>query len=392
MRLNHKDVAVIGAGVVGLAAALVAAEQGLQVALVEAHEVKPWDANQPDLRVVALARDSQDLFEVLGVWPSVIERRAYPYSAMQVCDAVQTQPLRFNATDLGQPHLGHIVENDLLVAMLWQRVCQQPLIRRYCPDRVTGLQAETESVSIQLQDGGTLNARLVFGCDGAASKVRSLAGIETDVHDYHQKGLVAYVETELSHRNTAWQRFLSTGPLAFLPFGEKRCSIVWSLPDDRAEELLSATPEAFCRALDSAFAGTLGKTRLLSKRAGFPLKRSLAKTVLKGRVLLLGDAAHAVHPLAGQGVNLGLRDVSALRNTFAAANQKTGDALDLHGLQRWARERYSENALAALFFENINRLYSNDSMLLSLLRGNLFGLTDRLGPVKNALARHAAGL
>jgi 2-octaprenyl-3-methyl-6-methoxy-1,4-benzoquinol hydroxylase len=276
--------------------------------------------------------------------------------------------------------------------MLWQRVCQHPLIRRYCPDRVTGLQAESESVSLQLQDAGMLNARLVFGCDGAASKVRSLAGIETDSHDYHQKGLVAYVETELSHRDTAWQRFLNTGPLAFLPFGEKRCSIVWSLPDDKAEELLSATPEAFSRALDSAFAGTLGKTRLLSNRAAFPLKRSLAKTVLKGRVLLLGDAAHAVHPLAGQGVNLGLRDVSALRAAFAEARSRNGDALDLHGLQRWARQRYSDNALAALFFENINRLYSNDSMLLSVFRGNLFALTDRLGPVKNALARHAAGL
>lgn len=392
MRLNDADVAVIGAGVVGLAAALVAAEQGLQVALVEAHEVKAWNADQPDLRVLALARDSQALFDALGVWQSVIERRAYPYSAMQVCDAVQTQPLRFNAADLGHRHLGHIVENDLLAAMLWQRVCQHPLIRRYCPDRVTGLQAESESVSLQLQDAGMLNARLVFGCDGAASKVRSLAGIETDSHDYHQKGLVAYVETELSHRDTAWQRFLNTGPLAFLPFGEKRCSIVWSLPDDKAEELLSATPEAFCRALDSAFAGTLGKTRLLSNRAAFPLKRSLAKTVLKGRVLLLGDAAHAVHPLAGQGVNLGLRDVSALRAAFAEARSRNGDALDLHGLQRWARQRYSDNALAALFFENINRLYSNDSMLLSVLRGNLFGLTDRLGPVKNALARHAAGL
>jgi 2-octaprenyl-3-methyl-6-methoxy-1,4-benzoquinol hydroxylase len=164
------------------------------------------------------------------------------------------------------------------------------------------------------------------------------------------------------------------------------------LPQTEADRLLQTGPENFCRALDSAFAGTLGQTRLLSVRAAFPLRRRLAKTMIKGRTLLLGDAAHAVHPLAGQGVNLGLRDVSALRDAFTASARKTGDALDGAQLARWARTRYSENSVAALAFENINRVFSNDNMALSLLRGRVLGLGDRIGPIKNAMARYAAGL
>jgi len=156
--------------------------------------------------------------------------------------------------------------------------------------------------------------------------------------------------------------------------------------------LLQTKPEAFCHALDSAFAGTLGKTCLVSERAVFPLRRRLAKCMIQGRTLLLGDAAHAVHPLAGQGVNLGLRDVRALRDALTLSKQKTGDALDGAQFARMARTRYSENTVAALAFENINRVFSNDNMALSLLRGRVLGLGDRIGPIKNAMARYAAGL
>ena len=386
------DVIVVGGGMVGLSAALMAARQGLQVALVEAHAPKSWRKEQPDLRVVALALDNQALIDSIGLWQDVIARRAYPYSGMTVFDAVHSTPLRFNAGDLGRPYLGHILENDALVEVLWQAVVREPNIQRHCPDKISQLQQTETEVCIELQSGTELRARLAIGADGAASKVRGLLGIATDDHDYGQKGVVAFVHTERNHENTAWQRFLDTGPLAFLPFGDHCCSIVWSLPQIEADRLLQTGPEDFCRALDSAFAGTLGQTRLLSVRAAFPLRRRLAKTMIKGRTLLLGDAAHAVHPLAGQGVNLGLRDVSALRDAFAASAGKTGDALDGAQLARWARTRYSENSVAALAFENINRVFSNDNMALSLLRGRVLGLGDRIGPIKNAMARYAAGL
>lgn len=390
--MTRCDVAVIGGGVIGLATALAAARNGLQTILVEAHAPEAWQAETPDLRVYALALDSQALLESLGLWQQVMQRRAFAYSGMTVFDEVESSPLRFRADALGRTHLGHIVENGLLVDTLWQAVLKESAIRLICPDKIAAIDSADDGACLRLQSGLEISARLAIGADGAGSKVRSLACIETDEHDYGQKALVAFVETELPHLNTAWQRFLGTGPLAFLPFGEKRCSIVWSLPEAKADALLSAEPEAFCRVLDSAFAGTLGKTRLLSARAAFPLQRRLARTMLKDRTLLLGDAAHAVHPLAGQGVNLGLRDVTALGQAFEAAKVKTGDALDLRQLQRWARARYSDNAVAALAFENINRVFSNDNAALGLARGHVLGLADRLGPLKHAMARYAAGI
>ncbi len=386
------DIVVVGAGVVGLAVALMAARQGIRVAVVEAHAPAVWQADAPDLRVYALALDNQALLEQLGVWPEVTARRAEPYAAMTVFDEVQGSPLNFSAAELGRSHLGHIVENTLLVDVLWRAV--QPLqnVTLHCPDKISALTNHDGGAVVLLQSGTELSAGIVIGADGARSKVRDLLGIEMRVHDYRQKGLVAFIRTELPHRSTAWQRFLSTGPLAFLPFGEHLCSIVWTLPDDRADALLTAAPDVFCGALDSAFAGTLGKTELVSGRAAFPLKRQLAKTMMQGQTLLFGDAAHAVHPLAGQGVNLGLRDVAALQDVFLTAKAKRKDPLETHALHRLARQRFSDNALAAYAFENINRVFSNDHFALSLLRGPLLGMGDRITPMKNAMARYAAGI
>jgi 2-octaprenyl-3-methyl-6-methoxy-1,4-benzoquinol hydroxylase len=386
------DIAIVGAGAVGLAAALMAVQQGLRVAIVEAHAPAAWRADQPDLRVYALALDNQALLENLGVWPAVKARRAEPYAAMTVFDEVQGSPLRFNAGELGRSHLGHIVENNVLVETLWQALQSLKNVSLHCPDKIQAMSNQEDSVMLTLQSGVEISAGIAIGADGARSKVRDLIGIETSTHDYAQKGLVAFVKTELPHRHTAWQRFLSTGPLAFLPFGEHVCSIVWTLPDERAETLLQAEAEAFCHALDSAFAGTLGKTELVSERAAFPLRRQLAKTMMQGRTLLLGDAAHAVHPLAGQGVNLGLRDVAALQAVFVAAKTRQADPLALNALQRWARQRFSDNAMAAYAFENINRVFSNDNFALSLLRGPLLGVGDKITPLKNAMARYAAGI
>jgi 2-octaprenyl-3-methyl-6-methoxy-1,4-benzoquinol hydroxylase len=386
------DIAIVGAGAVGLAAALMAVQQGLRVAIVEAHAPAAWRADQPDLRVYALALDNQALLENLGVWPAVKARRAEPYAAMTVFDEVQGSPLRFNAGELGRSHLGHIVENNVLVETLWQALQSLKNVSLHCPDKIQAMSNQEDSVMLTLQSGVEISAGIAIGADGARSKVRDLIGIETSTHDYAQKGLVAFVKTELPHRHTAWQRFLSTGPLAFLPFGEHVCSIVWTLPDERADALLQAEAEAFCHALDSAFAGTLGKTELVSERAAFPLRRQLAKTMMQGRTLLLGDAAHAVHPLAGQGVNLGLRDVAALQAVFVAAKTRQADPLALNALQRWARQRFSDNAMAAYAFENINRVFSNDNFALSLLRGPLLGVGDKITPLKNAMARYAAGI
>lgn len=386
------DVIVVGAGVVGLSSALMCARQGFNVAIVEAHSPKPWQKDKPDLRVYALALDNQQLLDRLGVWTEIQSKRITPYTTMTVFDEVHSQPLQFKASDLGRSELGYIIENNLLVDTLWQKVQQEKNITTYCPDKIASLHNQENDVMVGLQSGCLLSAQIVLGADGALSKVRSLLDIKTDTHDYHQQGIVAYVKTELTHQNTAWQRFLSTGPLAFLPISEKLCSIVWTLPSERAEELMHVSPEMFCISLDSAFAGILGKTELMSERASFPLKRQLAKTMLHGRTLLLGDAAHAVHPLAGQGVNLGLRDVVALEKSFEKPKNNNVGLLDLKILNRWAISRSSENAIAAYAFENINRVFSNDNFALSLIRGPLLGLGNKISPLKNALAKIAAGI
>lgn len=390
--MSQYDAVIIGAGVVGLSAGLVCAHQGLNVAIVEAHAPLPWQADKPDLRVYALALDNQNLLEQLGVWPDIKAKHVNPYKTMTVFDEVSGKPLQFNASELGRHTLGYIVEHNLLVDALWSAVLQNKSITLICPDKIQSLNNLEQEVEISLQSGRQLSAKIVVGADGARSKVRELLGIESNAHDYQQKGLVAFIKTELSHQDTAWQRFLSTGPLAFLPYSENVCSIVWTLPNERADELLHVDAESFCRALDSAFGGTLGKTELISERAAFPLKRQLANTMMQGRALLLGDAAHAVHPLAGQGVNLGLRDVAALQESIAKSKNSGVDALEMKTLKRWATSRYSDNAIAAYAFENINRVFSNDNFALSLLRGPMLGLGNKLMLLKNAMARYAAGL
>lgn len=386
------DIAIVGGGVVGLAAALMAAKNGMRIALIEAHQPKQWQRSQPDLRVYALALDNQHFLEHLGVWPDIKAKRAKAYSSMTVFDEVHGQPLQFSADELGQSCLGHIVENDLIVDVLWQALSLEKNVQFFCPDRIESIVSTQNDVELTLQSGMALNAKIAIGADGARSKVRELIGLQTKAHDYQQKGVVAFIKTELPHHDTAWQRFLSTGPLAFLPFDEHMCSIVWTLPNARADELLQADAPTFCRALDSAFAGTLGKTALVSERAAFPLRRQLAESMMKDRTLLLGDAAHAVHPLAGQGVNLGLRDVADLQKVFADAHAKQTDALDASALRRWARQRFSDNAVAAYAFENINRVFSNDNFALSLMRGQLLGFGNKITPLKNAMARYAAGI
>ena len=253
-----------------------------------------------------------------------------------------------------------------------------------------------DGVILLLEDGLRIEARLAVAADGGASRLRSLAGIETDRSDYGQRGVVAYIGHALPHEDTAWQPFLPTGPLAFLPCGPRPdaphvSSIVWTLPEAGAVRVLALDDGAFGRELTDAFAGRLGDCRPLSRRVGFPLRREIARSFVAGRVLALGDAAHVVHPLAGQGVNLGLRDVAALAASIADAQQRRVAWDGVHRLARWARQRRSDGAASSQAFSVINRLFSNDNLALTLLRGHGLGLVGRLPPLSRALWRHAAG-
>ena len=396
------DAVVAGGGVVGAAAALMLAREGLQVALVEPKQPSPWRRESRDLRVYAFAPDNARLLDELGAWRHVAAARVQPYRGMRVWDAAGGDALAFDADALGQPQLGWIVENALLVDALWQALPAAG-VRVHCPARIEALEQTDLGVRVRLDDGLQLDTKLAIAADGAESTLRGLAGIGTTRRDYGQKGLVAFVASERPHRSSCWQRFLASGPVAFLPFSDADAdgdgdalrgrigSIVWTLPDAEADRLRTAEAGSFERELEAAFGGELGAMRLLSPRAAFPLQRQLADTYARGRVLLLGDAAHVVHPLAGQGVNLGLRDVSALRDALREAKRRGADFASPQRIARWARTRKSENAVNAHAFGAINRLYSNDAMWPTLLRGHALGIAGKLPPLARALWRHAAG-
>jgi 3-demethoxyubiquinol 3-hydroxylase len=383
------DVAVVGAGVVGSALALALARDGRRVALVEARTPSPWSVEQPDLRVYAFAPDNAALLGELGVWAGILTARAHPYRRMRIWDAAGGDALCFDADALAQPQLGWIVEHGLLVDRLWQAL-EPAGVERHCPQRVVALEQDADSATLALDDGRRLRARLVVAADGSDSALRRLAGIDAERHDYQQRGLVAYVETERPHDDTCLQRFLPSGPIAFLPCADGRSSIVWTLPDAEAERLLAVDEATFCDELTRAIDAALGAVTAVSKRAAFPLRRQLARRYVAGRVVLAGDAAHTVHPLAGQGVNLGLRDVAALRRLLATAGER--DFASAHRLDRYARERRSENAVAAWSFDGINRLFSNDAVLPTLVRGHLLGLVGKLPPLQAMFWRRAAGV
>ncbi|KAB8172243.1 UbiH/UbiF family hydroxylase, partial [Lysobacter maris] len=348
-------------------------------------------------RVYAFAPDNAALLEDLGVWAAVASARLQPYRAMRVWDAGGGDPIVFEADAFARTELGWIVEHGLLVDRLWSALPAAG-VELHCPDRVSGLEQDEDSATVLLESGLRLRARLVLAADGGDSQLRAMAGIDTVTRDRGQSGLVAFIDHANPHQATCWQRFLPTGPLAFLPFagsdgGEgRRSSIVWTLPEAEALRLRDCDEASFLVELDRAFDGPLGPMRAVSKRVAFPLKRQLAESVVAGRVALIGDAAHVVHPLAGQGVNLGLRDVAALRATLREAAAGGGDIAAPSRLTRWARTRRSENTVAAHAFDGLNRLFSNDALVPTLLRGPLMGLVGKMPPLTHAFWRRAAGL
>jgi 3-demethoxyubiquinol 3-hydroxylase len=393
---RRADAAIVGGGVVGAACALALAQQGLQVTLIEASEPPGWRSTDADPRVYAFAPDNAALFESIGVWAAVRDARAHPYRRMRVWDAAGGEELRFDADAFAVRQLGWIVEHALLQDRLWAALRQSNVTIR-CPARVVALEQEDDAATLELDDGLHVEARFAIAADGGRSTLRELAGIVTKTEDYDQRGVVAYVATGHSHEDTAWQRFLPTGPLAFLPCAPwmdapNVSSIVWTLPEAEAARIVGLDDATFAEEITRAFASRLGSVRPLSKRIAFPLRRQLAQTYVAGRVLAIGDAAHVVHPLAGQGVNLGLRDVSALRDAVAAAQSRRVDWAASHRLSRWARARRSDATASAYAFSAINRVFSNDDLATTLVRGHALGFVGKLAPLNRALWRHAAGV
>jgi 2-polyprenylphenol 6-hydroxylase len=386
------DVAVVGGGMVGAAAALALARSGFSTALLEARAPQAWhEHDEVDLRVVGLAPSSIELLNSLDVWTSIRQSRASPYAHMHVWDAESGAAIDFDAASESRAQLGYIVENNLVQWTLWQAL-QGAGVQRLCPAEVRAFDAGDDRIQLELADGSSCTAAVLVAADGAASPLRQLAGIGTTGRDYAQRAVVAHVATERPHAHTAWQRFLPSGPLALLPLADGRSSLVWSLPEAEAQRVLALNDQHFLDELGAASDFRLGRITASTPRAAFPLKLQLAERYQAQRMVLLGDAAHTVHPLAGQGVNLGLRDVSELRDTLLAARSAGRDIGAEHVLRRYARRRRSADTLDAMGFDALARIYAWQSPALIAARGVGVRVLDRLDPLKRRIAMHAAGL
>ncbi len=392
---THYDVLIIGGGMVGLTLACALGDRlghsRLKVAVVEATE--PGEIGEDyELRVSAISRASQQVLTNLQAWPGMVARRVSPFQHMHVWDATGDGEIHFDAADLGVDALGHIVENRVTQAALLEQLNQQDNIDWICPARVEHIEYLPEQSRVRLDDGRELQARLLVGADGANSRVREAADIGLDVAAYGQKGVVCVVATQMAHQATAWQRFLPSGPLAFLPLGDGRCSIVWSADDSQADALVAMDDAEFCRQLEQAFGRKLGEIESVGPRAAFPLIRRHAEAYVKSGLALIGDAAHTIHPLAGQGVNLGILDAASLAQVVLAASKHQQNFAALGTLRKFERWRRGENSLMMYSMSGFKNLFSNERSELSLLRNWGLDVVNQLGPVKHRFMRHAMGL
>ncbi len=387
--MGEHDVVIIGAGMVGATLANALAQRKYRVALIDSGNPPAVDPDAYDLRVSALGRAAECVFRNLDAWPAISAQRVSPFRKMRVWDAGSGGSITFDAADVGEPQLGHIVENSLVVQALHRRLSDYPGVEVFWATEVTKIVPHRDAVTIEHQ-GGEFKAALVVGADGAGSWVRKHLGIGTRGTDYGQRAIVAQVRTEQPHEYTAWQRFLPTGPLAFLPLADGSCSIVWSCDRSLAEQLMGLTDEAFRYRLGEAFEFKLGKISGIGERGWFPLARSHAEDYIAVRCALIGDAAHTVHPLAGQGANLGIADAAVLAEAITGA--AGGDVGVRSVLRRYERWRRGENMLMMNAVHGLQRLFQFQLQPIRQIRGLGLRLTDASGPVKELIIRRAMGI
>jgi 2-polyprenylphenol 6-hydroxylase len=390
------DVLIVGAGVIGTALASLLRKRSLsaagRVAIIADRFPAPAAGADWDLRVFALSRASQRLLKICGVWQSLPRTRMFAYERMCVWDASGTPDgpgsLTFDCAQIGEPDLGSIVEGR---ALQWQCLQEARAAGAVLINGSVDSIAAGDDMRVHLSDGRDLTARLLVAADGTESKIRELLGIETAGHAYHQDALVAHVTTSRPHASTAWQRFLPGGPVAFLPLDDGRSSIVWSVARPQAATLRAMDADAFGEALTAASGEALGRCTLTTPLASFPLNLQYALQYARPRAVLLGDAAHVVHPLAGQGLNLGLLDCGALAQVLGEAGlpENFGDFRYLRRYERWRR---SENLKAAAALDGLQRLFSATDPLSTQMRSAGLNLVGRMPFIKRRFAQRALGI
>lgn len=394
MQTNLSDIIIVGGGMVGLTLACLLAQQtSLSITVLESQaETVGWDEDNYHHRVSAIAVSSSQLFQSINIWQALSAKRVSPFTEIAVWDANDKGYLSFHSREVASPYLGHIIENNLIQAVMMDKIATFPHVQYHKNVTLTNYH-EADGQVYLTSDNAIYAAKLAIAADGGNSWLRKMAGIAIDRHDYHQRGIVATVETSLPHQTVARQIFLNSGPLAFLPLASPTTSsIVWSLPNEEATRMLQLDDAAFKCALAAAFKHKLGDIVSVSKRYAFPLAKQQASYYVKSRVVLVGDAAHTVHPLAGQGVNIGLLDAASLAEIIIENVKQRRDIANPLSLRRYERWRKAENLTLLTGVDIIKRVFATDHHGLQSVRTIGLNFIQRNRWLKNIFTKHAIGV
>ncbi len=385
------DVAIVGGGMVGLTLACALKGSGLSVVIIERGEAKVFTSLDRDCRVSSIVMGNVKILQGLGVWDHLHDE-AEPIRAMRIWDNQQAGGIRFDCSEIGEPALGYLIENSRTQAALHKTLLESDNVEFCCPAEIVEIKWLQETVRVKLSDGRRFETTLIIGADGGRSWIREQAGIGIFERNYHQRGIVATVRPERPHGSMAYQRFLPTGPLAMLPMTDNLCSIVWSAEDDEAGRLMALDDTAFLKALNRTFGPVLGRIVESGERAAFPLIGRLAKHFVRPRLALIGDAAHSIHPLAGLGVNLGLRDAMVLAQEICDAKRFDEDWGELSVLDRYKKQRLPDVLSIMASMEGFHQIFTGNFPGLQNLRGLGMRAMGNSGAIKTLLMRNSTGL
>ena len=386
------DVVIVGGGMVGAAVACSLGDSSLSVAVIESALPEDFETTQPhDLRVSALSIASKNILETVGAWTGIENRRLCPFRRMRVWETAGDT--EFNSDAIEHPALGYIVENRITQLALLERLKTFNNIQLISPANIKKIRYTLgQDSEVELEDQRILTAKVLVAADGGQSKVRQSVGIGVTSWDYKQHALVIYISTAYEQQDITWQRFVPSGPQAFLPLSGKFGSIVWYNTPDEVTRLKSLPYETLKTELITAFPDCLGQVEEVLGVASFPLKRQHAQSYAKPGVVLVGDAAHMINPLAGQGVNIGLLDAAALGEVLIEASKKGENISDISVLKRYEKLRRNENLKMMTVMDVFYQVFSNDVLPLKFIRNLGLGLAERVLPAKNKVMRAAMGL
>lgn len=389
-KLEKFDVVISGGGVVGMTLASALAQNGLTVALVEYADIVASLKDEFDGRSYAISYGPYVMMKTLGLWDKV-GHEAQPINEIHITDGHSPLFLHFDEKDLGDGPLGQMVEVRHLRRGLFEAVSQEQNIQLFNPDHIVDVENRTGASEVTLQSGQKITCALVVCAEGRGSPLREKAGIKIRNWDYKQTAIVTTVQHERDHGGTAYERFYPSGPFAILPLQNKRSSIVWCEPPERAKTIMGLSDAAFDAELAKKFGDFLGEVKHMGQRWSYPLSSQLADEYLATRFCLIGDAAHGIHPIAGQGFNLGLRDIAALTEVLVDAKRLGGDLGSEFTLERYVRWRRTDNNILALGMDALTRFFSNDITPIRLARQIGLGIVGEIPPLKKFFMRHARG-